>query len=414
LKVFCWSYESILNALESVDTDMVAYLARNNITSEKANQLVYDFNIAKNKNLIKDNSEKNLQLWMKKPIEEFIRFVNKTKETKTNTTIRKETKEKGSELVFEDDNWYVYLIKTHTAAQLLGKGTKWCITQDASSYFSDYSKEATIYFLISKTLPETDDCYKIALLKYADMIRYWDAKDNQLLKIPKKYTLPKFKPKYLVSPFGLEKLEGRKHIESGEFSELGIKGAVDIPNSVITIGSMAFRRNEITKLNLGNSVITIETDAFAENRISEVNISDSVITIGIDSFYNNGIEKLHIGDSVETIGDGAFYLNSIPEINIPNSVIEIGMGAFANNRITKLTLGNSVTTIRDFAFCQNKILEVTIPNSAITVGSGIFSGCNELKHIYIDNTEDFVKKNWSKGWKGGCNAEVIYLRKETN
>ena len=58
----------------------------------------------------------------KKDIQDFVSSFQSKSDKK------KQDKFEGAKKLYEDDDWVVYRITTYSAAQLYGKGTKWCIT----------------------------------------------------------------------------------------------------------------------------------------------------------------------------------------------------------------------------------------------------------------------------------------------
>lgn len=59
-----------------------------------------------------------------------------------------------ADLVFETDNWEVWIPKTYGASCKLGQGTSWCTASTESSYYYDhYSKEGPLYINIHKLIP---------------------------------------------------------------------------------------------------------------------------------------------------------------------------------------------------------------------------------------------------------------------
>jgi len=87
-----------------------------------------------------------------------------------------------------------------------------------------------------------------------------------------------------------------------QFKELS---SVVIPNSVTTIGAMAFEQSNLTSVTLGNSVRIIEERAFQINPITSVVIPNSVTIIGAMAFGNTNLSRIAIGNDVR-LGDGGF------------------------------------------------------------------------------------------------------------
>lgn len=85
--------------------------------------------------------------------------------------------------------------------------------------------------------------------------------------------------------------------------------AIDIPDSVTSIGAAAFG---------------------ACTSLTSVTIPDSVTSISANAFEScSGLTSVTIGNSVTSIGSVAFYgCSSLTSIDIPNSVTSIGSAAF--------------------------------------------------------------------------------------
>ena len=88
--------------------------------------------------------------------------------------------------------------------------------------------------------------------------------------------------------------------------------------------------DNIMNVVINNSVTTIGVCAFYDcNSLTSVTIPDSVTTIGGMAFYCNSLTSVTIPDSVTTIRGYAFYsCNSLTSITIPDSVTTIGYRAF--------------------------------------------------------------------------------------
>jgi len=116
--------------------------------------------------------------------------------------------------------------------------------------------------------------------------------------------------------------------------------SVTIPNSVRTIGDLAFHSCAITSVVIPNSVVTIGEAAFE---------------------FNAALASVTIGNSVTTIGNSAFSgCRALRTVVIPNSVVTIGESAFRDCRaLTSVTIGSAVRTIGSGAFFRcNAITEI--------------------------------------------------------
>jgi Flp pilus assembly protein protease CpaA len=87
-----------------------------------------------------------------------------------------------------------------------------------------------------------------------------------------------------------------------------------------------------TNLIIGNNVQTIPELAFVFTPLTSITIPNSVTTIGIMAFAAcDKLTSVTIGNAVTTIGDGAFYgCSSLTTLTIPYSVTSIGERAFEN------------------------------------------------------------------------------------
>lgn len=146
-------------------------------------QYLEDFKILRDKRNFSEQ-EKNIDHWGKQPWEEFKNFVDKAKEEKSKTELKRLKKEEGAELVEENDDWRIYKITTFKASRLYGSGTRWCITQEGGKHWRDYTRNGnnSFYFAISKKRDKNDPYYKVAIQvkPTTDDIKCWDATDTTI------------------------------------------------------------------------------------------------------------------------------------------------------------------------------------------------------------------------------------------
>jgi len=135
---------------------------------------------------IKNTKQKDIDYWATQTWDVFKTFVDTISKNKSKSEDIKQSKITGANLVFEDDNWYVYKILSYEAAKYYGKGTKWCITRKGEEDWSKFSEigwrslqHERFYFLISKTRNENDPFYKIVanIMSKNEKPIFWDARN---------------------------------------------------------------------------------------------------------------------------------------------------------------------------------------------------------------------------------------------
>lgn len=153
----------------------------------------------------------------------------------------------------------------------------------------------------------------------------------------------------------------------------------------MTYGSIP-DKDYVEVVEIGSHVTSIGDEAFAGcSGLTRVTMPDSVTSIGFMAFGDTTITSVTIGNGVTSIGESAFnsctYLTSV---TIGNNVDSLGISAFAGcNGLTGITIPNSVTNIGYGAFmsCDN-LMDVTFPgkNTATVQGMSNYrwdlpSGC---------------------------------------
>lgn len=189
---------------------------------------------------------------------------------------------------------------------------------------------------------------------------------------------------YKGIPVGSVVLAGNtKGIADRAFTDCGMfPGSLTIPNSVITIGEMAFSGCGFNGLNIDMTEIPNHAFEGCNSFIGNLTIGNSVTSIGDNAFKDcigfNG--NLIIGNSVTNIGGSAFE----------------GCSGFSGN----LTIPDSVVFIYDYAFlgCGGLTGSLTIPNSVIVIGDKAFFRCIGLTEINFnaDNCESCGVSIWSE------------------
>lgn len=139
-------------------------------------------------------------------------------------------------------------------------------------------------------------------------------------------------PKALVKkPYTYSIPEGTKDIASCAFAFVNLT-AIDIPNSVVTIGDYAFDFCfSLTSIIIPEGVTSIGNGTFSCcTRLTSVVIPEGVTSIGWNVFDQcSSLTNVVIPEGVTSIGMGAFQrCSSLTSVVIPESVTQIGSGVF--------------------------------------------------------------------------------------
>lgn len=118
-------------------------------------------------------------------------------------------------------------------------------------------------------------------------------------------------------------------------------------------------------------------------------IPNTVKTIGSLAFwYCTGFTQLVLPDAMESIGHDAFSdCSGLTEVTFPSALQVIESHAFSDcSGLVSLTLPSSLQTIENRAFwcCTGLTGTLYIPASVDSIGSCVFSYCNDLDAIIVD------------------------------
>ncbi len=152
-----------------------------------------------------------------------------------------------------------------------------------------------------------------------------------------------------------------KTIAESAFRYLNLKGTIKIPDSVTSIGQLAFALNELSDVNNGTGDSEIapfvylrkSTGGFDKTTIlsyagyntSQVTIPSYVKYLADYSFYYSYIKSVILPEGLLRIGDYAFQICKLSgTVVIPSTVTEIGTNAF-EKRITWSNFNSGLTKI---------------------------------------------------------------------
>jgi hypothetical protein len=166
-------------------------------------------------------------------------------------------------------------------------------------------------------------------------------------------------------------------VGEGAFYAFGIP-IITIPNTVITIGSQAFRGcTSLASIAIPSSVTNISPDAFSDCT------SMTMITVDPQNSHYSSADGVLFDKAKANLiqypcGKSGDYV-------IPNTVIDIEDGAFANcGGLTGITIPNSTTNIGSFAFSGcSSLNNVIIPGAVPNISAAAFQECGSLTNATI-------------------------------
>lgn len=316
--------------------------------TDKSDDYVNDFISYKNGNRIK-GEYRDIYYWLKRDASEFISFIDNLIDTLSKNKQKDMIKSTGAKLVCETEDWLVYHIFTHEAAQQYGKNTKWCITEPSDFYWRRYLLQSySFYFCIRKN-KQLDNFDKIALqCRGTKISRCWDSLDNS-------YSIYDLKELNLPDIRGILK-------DNSKDKSIG-NGLTLTPQHVLKVNVR--KLDPVT--TLPGSVGLIPNEAFANSNISEVVFTDhgalKHLNAGVFLDCDN-LKSAKLPDGLLTIGNGVFHsCSNLEDVKLPETLCNISAYCFKN--------------------CESLPL-IKIPNNVVEVGDEAFSNCRQLRDIWMN------------------------------
>lgn len=182
-------------------------------------------------------------------------------------------------------------------------------------------------------------------------------------------------------------------------------GAVNLPDSVITLGSNAFNQSYIKSISIPANLNKIDTNTFYNcNNLTEVDFSKctKLIEIGSSAFYGcNKLSSVSLPESLQTIGSSAFKLCSgLSEVEFKgNNVSKLNNECFSTTGLTSFTFPEYTknNTVSSYATLGTNILDKCIRLETISLSgsvnkiNGVLGKCPSLTDIKISSTnKNFV------------------------
>ena len=187
-----------------------------------------------------------------------------------------------------------------------------------------------------------------------------------------------------------DEIDGHKVIALGDNAFKGKKllEYVEIPNSVVKIGSYVFANTSLTDLKLPEKLTYLGDCVLSGNTgVTEIAIPKTLTYAGHGPFRESNVQKAILEKGMTTIPSYLFNQDkTLTQVTIPDTVTKIEGVVFNEcKKLESINLPNNVNEIRDYVFAGTGIKEINIPDTVTTIRDHTFKNCIALKNI-----------NWSK------------------
>ena len=145
--------------------------------------------------------------------------------------------------------------------------------------------------------------------------------------------------------------------------------------------------------------------------LTHIDLPDSVVSIGSHGFYGAGLTSFNFPKSLTSIGDYGFANTKLTSVTVPSGIT---LGKYSFQGCTSLTTavfeeGTTIVPGQVFMNCS-ALTSVTIPNSVTKIDNMAFYGCSALTTITIPAS---VKKIGKQAFYK-CTALISVTFKDTS
>ena len=200
--------------------------------------------------------------------------------------------------------------------------------------------------------------------------------------------------------------------------------SITIPNSVTSIGYDAFGAcSGLISLNVEagntkydsrencNAIIETGTNMLISGTKNTI-IPNSVTSIGNLAFFGSGLTSITLPNSVISIGERAFqHCSSLTTVTIPNSMTSIDEWTFYGcTSLTSVTIPNSVTSIGSSAFdgCSSLTSVIVETNTPLSIDGSVFSNsANAILYVPIGSKANYMAASVWKDFKNIIEGNIV-------
>ena len=230
-------------------------------------------------------------------------------------------------------------------------------------------------------------------------------------------------------------LDGHKVTVVGDCAFARCNGltAIDLPDSLLTIGVDAFRETALTSITFPPSVVRVSNHAFTGSRIERVALNLCKDVHGSAFACCPQLKEVGVSPQNESYASvaGALYTKDLKglvlypaadQLRLPSSVEVIGGYALSNVQLSHLKLPDGVRKFNSpCLFWNGSVQTIEFPRSLEFASNWLLWGCqNVRKVVFNGDAPDFERgvmegsrddlvievRRGSKGWDGPVSTEL--------
>lgn len=194
-------------------------------------------------------------------------------------------------------------------------------------------------------------------------------------------------------------------VEKNGFFDFDELGSIGLPNTLTTLGDMAFSgADNLKKVDIPSKVTAVSKACFKScDSLSAVSFGSGIKEICDQAFHGcKSLTSVALNSGCKKIGVSAFEgCSKLNKVELPAGLEEISGTAFKDcTSLTDITIPKGVKIINTNTFVNCKSLKTVRINGNITkIDKNAFKNCSELTDIYIPSSCKKIEENAFDGCK---------------
>lgn len=165
--------------------------------------------------------------------------------------------------------------------------------------------------------------------------------------------------------------------------------AITLPDTVETIGQMAFFSSGLTNITIPQGVTAIAPATFSHcDKLKSVVLADDIIEIKDKAFFCCiALTDINLPDTLQKIGYRSLYgCSKLKYLDLPESLLSIGEGAFMISGIETISIPEGIQKLPDQVFYGMNAHEIHLPDSITSIGAEVFGGRYQACKVYYQGS----------------------------